>query len=112
MKALSRAQARVPRPGQLEAFEPRVLLSGLPVLAAPTNINCGSGPLNAGSYSVVAVADWNNDAKKDLLIGCLEGANGRIYVCLNTGSEAAPAFSAKTAVYCSGAPITVTGGSG
>ncbi|WP_221248986.1 FG-GAP-like repeat-containing protein [Desulfuromonas versatilis] len=37
------------------------------------------------------VADWDNDGRKDLLLG---GADGSVTLFLNTGSEAAPAFGA------------------
>ncbi len=47
------------------------------------------------------VVDWNEDGRMDLLVG---DANGRTYLFLNTGTEAAPAFA-------SGAPLTGQAGS-
>ena len=51
------------------------------------------------------VADWNNDGRKDLLLG---GSDGTVTLFLNTGSESTPAFGAGQPL----AAATVGGGAG
>jgi len=41
-------------------------------------------------HLVPAVTDWNNDGKKDLIVGQFSG--GKISVFLNKGSDKAPVF--------------------
>jgi hypothetical protein len=45
--------------------------------------------LSVGARATPAIADWNNDAKKDLIVGALDG---RVRVYLNEGTDAAPDF--------------------
>lgn len=59
-------------------------------------------PLIPGAMPVVA--DWNNDGRKDLLVGA---ADGTISLFLNQGSEAAPAFGAPSYLLANAAPISV-----
>jgi hypothetical protein len=62
------------------------------VLAAGTTISLPDvGVVRANARPFVT--DLNEDGKNDLLVG---DANGRTYVFLNTGTEAAPAFAAGT----------------
>lgn len=51
-----------------------------------------------------AVADWNNDGRKDLLIGA---ADGTVSLFLNQGSEVAPAFGSPSYLLVNAAPISV-----
>lgn len=50
------------------------------------------------------VADWNNDGRKDLLVGA---ADGFVTLHLNTGTEEAPAFGAGGYLAAAGLPISV-----
>ncbi|MFH2000292.1 MAG: VCBS repeat-containing protein [Planctomycetota bacterium] len=45
------------------------------------------------------VVDWNNDGKKDLIVGEREG---RIYLFINTGTHAAPVFAGSTFIEVGG----------
>lgn len=47
--------------------------------------------INVSSMAVPFVVDYNNDGKKDLLVG---SGDGLIYLYLNTGQEEAPVFAA------------------
>jgi len=47
------------------------------------------GEVDSGSYSAPAVADWNGDGKKDLIMG---NFNGRLEVYLNVGTDEEPRF--------------------
>lgn len=58
--------------------------SGVRLQADGKNIDVKIGHL------VPAVMDWNNDGKKDLIVGQFSG--GRISVYLNKGADNAPVF--------------------
>ncbi len=59
-------------------------------------------PLIPGAAPVVA--DWNNDGRKDLVVGA---ADGTLSLFFNQGSEAAPAFGAGQYLLANAAPISV-----
>ncbi|HXZ43486.1 MAG TPA: VCBS repeat-containing protein, partial [archaeon] len=70
-----------------------------PVPAAGVSIvlpDVGVARANARPF----ITDWNQDGRKDLLVG---DANGRIYLFLNSGTDDAPVFA-------SGTPLTGQGG--
>jgi len=52
------------------------------------------------------VLDLDNDGKKDLLLGNTEG---QLFIYINVGSDAAPAFSGYTVVEADGIPIDLPG---
>ncbi len=66
-----------------------------PAFAAGTTLGL---PLLPGASPFVA--DWDNDGRKDLLVGA---GDGTLTLFINAGTEAAPAFG-------SGAPLTTSGG--
>jgi hypothetical protein len=75
-----------------------------PVLAAGTPLALpDTGVVRA--HARPFVTDLNADGKKDLLVG---DANGRTYVFLNTGTEAAPAFTAGTVLTGQGGAVAVS----
>jgi hypothetical protein len=45
--------------------------------------------IDVGSRATPTVVDWNSDGKKDLVVGSLDG---KVYVYLNEGTDAAPDF--------------------
>jgi hypothetical protein len=53
------------------------------------------------------VADWNSDGKRDLVGAGQTVANsdGRVYVYLNQGTDAAPVFTDYTVIESGGEPI-------
>lgn len=61
--------------------DPR-LTEGMPVQAAGRD-------LSVGSRAAPVAADWNDDGKKDLLIGSMEGT---IRIYLNHGTDVSPTF--------------------
>lgn len=61
-------------------------------------------PLIPGA--VPFIADWDNDGRKDLLIG---GDNGTISLFMNTADETAPVFDGGTLLQADGVPIAVAG---
>lgn len=68
-----------------------------PVLLEGEYIRDDSGYIDAGLWSVPLVYDWDNDGRKDLLIGYRykEGQNNHGYVSFyrNIGTDNAPRFT-------------------
>ena len=54
--------------------------------------------------AVPFVADWNNDGRKDLLVG---GADGTVCLYLNVGTEATPSFDDGAYLQVAGTPLSV-----
>ena len=52
--------------------------------------------------------DWNNDGKKDLLVG--QYSNGNIWLFLNQGTDVQPAFGSGQKLQAGGANITTSYG--
>lgn len=63
-------------------------------------------PLTLPANAVPLLVDWNNDGRKDLLVGT--GA-GNVLLYLNGGDDAAPAFAEASYVLVDGAPLAVGG---
>lgn len=85
-----------------------LLNADLPLLEYKGLLQDGSGVLTVQMQAIPDVADWNNDGKKDLVIGQYTGGN--ILVYLNTGTDANPAFNGSFKVLSSGTPISVSYG--
>lgn len=45
--------------------------------------------INVGSRATPTITDWNNDGKKDLIIGAMDG---KIHIFINEGTDTAPDF--------------------
>ena len=58
--------------------------------------------------SVPRVVDWNEDGKKDLLVGCF--FSGNVHLFLNSGSNNAPVFTTGTMLQADGIVISVAYG--
>lgn len=61
-----------------------------------------------GTFAIPFVVDWNNDNKKDLLVGEYGPAYVRLY--LNQGTDQSPVFNGGTPIESGGVPIEVTYG--
>lgn len=62
-----------------------------PTLQKGVKIEVAGEPVDIEiGHLVPSVADFNADGKKDLIIGQFK--SGRISLCLNTGTDAAPTF--------------------
>ena len=68
-------------------------------------IQDGAGPLYVYSSAAPVVVDWNNDGKKDLIVG--EG-EGELYLYLNQNTDEAPLFNGSTKIQSNGVPIKVS----
>jgi hypothetical protein len=98
----------------LEQLEPRLLFDGDPGIAGAPDLDPGvyiydgGSPLQVAVMSAPTVIDWNNDGKKDLLVG--QFTSGNIVLFLNQGTDANPVFSGSTLVESSGVPISTSYG--
>jgi hypothetical protein len=78
------------------------LWAATPGLMDGVLIESGGSPISLTQMSAATSVDWNNDGKKDLILG--EGA-GYVYFFANTGTDAAPVFNGGTKITSSGTPI-------
>ena len=60
--------------------------------------------IDVGDRATPTVVDWNNDGRKDLAVG---GLDGKIHLFINQGSDAAPDFLAQTFAQNNGADLVV-----
>jgi hypothetical protein len=76
-------------------FEPKIYI--------PAN---GTNPFLQNNYIIIpCVVDWNEDGKKDLLIGCFY--HGYVYLFLNSGANSDPVFTTGTPLKADGITISV-----
>ena len=81
----------------------------MPILESGTDIEADGVPIAVSSgYSTPFVVDWNNDARKDLLIGQRSGGKVRLY--LNQGTDTNPVFNAFSYLQAAGSDISLPGG--
>ncbi len=92
----------------LEPLEPRLLLAATPILDAGVHIESGRSPIDVNATSAPAVIDWNNDGRKDLLIG--QFTQGKMWVYLNSGTDRDPLFGGGTLLRSGGGDITTSYG--
>lgn len=59
-----------------------------------------------GGRATPCVVDWNNDGKKDLVVGAIDG---KIYIYINEGTDTLPDFRVKTFAQADGSDLLVTG---
>ena len=60
--------------------------------------------IDVGDRATPCVADWNNDDKKDLVVGALDG---KIHIFVNEGTDTTPAFLTETFAEIDYSPLTV-----
>lgn len=78
-----------------------------PVLQAGVPIRCGGSGLRVQYAATPEVIDWNNDGKKDLLVGEFYG---QINLLVNEGSDAGPVFASTEILQADGSPIVTSYG--
>ena len=64
-------------------------------------------PIDVGDRATPVVVDWNNDGKKDLVVGALDG---KVRLYLNEGTDAAPRFLQALFAAENGADLVVSTG--
>jgi hypothetical protein len=62
--------------------------------------------INVGKRATPTMVDWNNDGKKDLVVGALDG---RIHIFINEGTDAKPDFVTETFAKQNTSDLTVPG---
>lgn len=85
-----------------EPAEESAFREGVRIEAAGEPIDVEVGHL------VPRVCDWNNDGKKDLVVG--QFARGEIRLYLNEGTDAVPVFEDSTMLHAGGKPIRLDAG--
>lgn len=81
------------------------LYGDAPDLETGVYIDDGGSPLDLSGYSAPTMADWNNDGRKDLLVGHI---NGYIWLFLNQGTKLNPVFNGGIRIESNGVPIKTT----
>ncbi|HEX30074.1 TPA: PEGA domain-containing protein, partial [Candidatus Poribacteria bacterium] len=67
----------------------------------------GVAVVSVANFAIPWVVDWNNDNKKDLLVG---DGNGNLNLFINTGTDSSPSFGTPIQVTAEGSPIIIDGG--
>jgi len=74
---------------------------------APVNSDGLENPSVRTASAIPFVVDWDNDHKKDLMVG---DGSGNLNLFINSGTDQLPAFEAPTVVMTDEAPLIVDGG--
>jgi hypothetical protein len=82
--------------------------AAIPELEDGVYIQSAGVPLAVRQYTTPSVVDWNNDGKKDLLVG--QYNNGYIWVYMNRGTDAQPTFAGGQQLTVRGQVITTSYG--
>ena len=85
-----------------------LMLLDVPALDAAQLVSTAAGPIQAASYSVPSLADWNGDGLQDLIVGeKTADGQGKVRVYLNTGAAAAPVYEAFVYAQAAGGDLAV-----
>jgi hypothetical protein len=109
-------KSTTPQSGQQQPEkQPEATASNLPVLQAAVQIMSGAQPLTIGHTASPEIVDWNNDGKKDLILGTyLTFPNpieeGKVMLYLNQGTDEAPVFKEGRYLQAAGQVISVGAG--
>ncbi len=77
-----------------------------PVFARGARLRDSQGEIQPSfNYSVPCVTDWNQDGKKDLLVGVF--LEGNIFYYLNSGTNRNPVFTKASKLLADGKELTV-----
>lgn len=79
-----------------------------PELEGGVYIYNGASMLQVQSDSTPTVVDWNNDGRKDLIVG--QYTSGKINLFLNQGTDANPVFNGGSFIQSGGVDITMSYG--
>jgi len=84
------------------------LQAAAPDLEAGVLLYDGTAPLEVNYHSAVTVVDWDNDGKKDLVVG--QFYYGNVWLFVNQGTNSAPLFNGGSLIESGGTAITTTYG--
>lgn len=77
---------------------------GTPILDGGTTVQSGGVNIDVGVRAAPIVNDWNEDGKKDLLVGSYDGS---ISIFYNEGTDAAPVFNSSSLLQLGGADFDI-----
>lgn len=77
--------------------------AAIPILESGVYIMNGSQNLDVGYDAATEVCDWNNDGKKDLILGRWDSGNILFYQ--NKGTNSSPSFNGYELIQAAGSPI-------
>jgi len=97
--------AQEPPQQQQPEKQPETTASRLPKLSAPVAIIDKEKQMWSGDTASPEVVDWNNDGKKDLLVGMF--SEGKVMLFLNTGTDVDPKFKSGELLTAGGEEIHV-----
>jgi hypothetical protein len=88
-----------------------VLYADAPGFHPGVGLYDGANLIDVGDSAAPVVIDWNNDGKKDLVVGAAAGG-GDVRLYLNQNTDDDPVFNGYSMIESNGVPIDVTSGGG
>ena len=85
-----------------------LVLAEIPLFAEPELVEDGGVPIDVGYYAAPMMFDWNEDGRKDMVVGQFSSGYIRFYP--NVGDDSAPMFSGFEYMSASGSQITLPSG--
>lgn len=82
-----------------------VLNADTPGLHPGVQLYDGASVLDVGDTAAPVVVDWNNDGKKDMVVGT---GLGHVFLFLNQNTDADPQFSGHSEIKSNNVPIVVS----
>lgn len=85
-----------------------LVFAAIPRFADPVLVEDNGVPIDVGYYAAPMMFDWNQDGRKDMVVG--QFGSGMIRFYPNVGEDSAPAFAGYEFLYASGGQIILPSG--
>lgn len=109
LAALTGCKKSEPAPESQSGDTRQIAVADGPKLAKGVKLQAAGKPIDIEvGHLVPSACDWNNDGKKDLIVGQFAGGAIRLY--LNEGTDAAPVFGEFSLLHAGGKPIKLDAG--
>jgi len=82
------------------------LRAGDPLLEPGVPLKNSGQPLEVACHAAPAVTDWNEDGRKDILVG--QQTQGLIWLFENVGTDLNPVFNGAVLIESGGVPISTS----
>jgi hypothetical protein len=79
--------------------------AGMPVLRDGGTIQESGSTMDVGYYTAPEVVDWNEDGKKDLLVGKFYSGDAKLFI--NQGTDEVPVFTSGSLIQVGGGNLNV-----